>query len=285
MKIAVLSDIHGNSRALKMCLSYMKWRNVDAYCFLGDYIGELPGVKETLDIIRELDREKTCYIIKGNKEDYQLMGLGDEHPEWAEYKSITGMLRYGAQVLALEDIEYIKTLPHYMALKFDGLPDLLICHGSPLGTKRPVFTKNGPDQEVIDCIEQDYVICGHTHVQGHLEYEGKKLWNAGSAGLTIQNSSKAECMIIHGHDGIWEPEFLNLDYDYEAEIKDMRDSSLYEIAPYWSRITESLLRGGNVSHGTVLNRAMEICRKDTGKCEWPCIPEKYMAKAYEEMIG
>ena len=39
MKLAVLSDIHGNDIAFAACLSYLKQQDIDAYCLLGDYIG------------------------------------------------------------------------------------------------------------------------------------------------------------------------------------------------------------------------------------------------------
>ncbi len=42
MKIAVLSDIHGNYKALKKCLKHCKTQNIDVYAFLGDYLGECP---------------------------------------------------------------------------------------------------------------------------------------------------------------------------------------------------------------------------------------------------
>ncbi len=46
MKIAVMSDIHGNYIALQRCLAHALEQNVDAYIFLGDYLGEFPIRKE-----------------------------------------------------------------------------------------------------------------------------------------------------------------------------------------------------------------------------------------------
>lgn len=48
MKLAVLSDIHGNDIAFEACLSYLKQQDIDAYCLLGDYIGDLQGGKADL---------------------------------------------------------------------------------------------------------------------------------------------------------------------------------------------------------------------------------------------
>ena len=51
-----------------------------------------------------------CYIIKGNKETYQLNGLGENHPEWDAYPSTIGMIRYGSQHLTGRDLDYLKGL-------------------------------------------------------------------------------------------------------------------------------------------------------------------------------
>ena len=41
MKIAVLSDVHGNYIALQKCIDYVLFKGVDAFIFLGEYVGEL----------------------------------------------------------------------------------------------------------------------------------------------------------------------------------------------------------------------------------------------------
>ena len=63
----------------------------------------------------------------------------------------------------------------------------------------------------------------------------------------------------------------------------MREAKLDERAPYWSMITENMLRGGNMSHSHVLSRAMELCRNETGDCVWPDIPERCWAQAVNEI--
>lgn len=45
MKLAILSDIHGNYIALQSCLKHAWEQQVDAYLFLGDYLGEFPYPK------------------------------------------------------------------------------------------------------------------------------------------------------------------------------------------------------------------------------------------------
>ena len=63
MKIAVLSDIHGNYIALKKCIIDAKEHNVDRYVFLGDYLGEFPYTHRTLDILYKLMAEENCLFL------------------------------------------------------------------------------------------------------------------------------------------------------------------------------------------------------------------------------
>lgn len=51
MSIAVLSDIHGNHTALKTCVEYALEKKVNAFIFLGDYLGELAYPRKTMQFI------------------------------------------------------------------------------------------------------------------------------------------------------------------------------------------------------------------------------------------
>lgn len=65
----------------------------------------------------------------------------------------------------------------------------------------------------------------------------------------------------------------------------MHESGLDDMAPYWNEVTKHLILTGEVSHGTVLSRAMELCMEENGACDWYNVPEKYWEKAIEEMLG
>lgn len=283
MRIGILSDIHGNDRALTACLSYLEMDGVDAYCFLGDYIGELPGVDNVCKILRKLEKEKPCYIIKGNKEDYILRGLCEGHPEWDEYKSVVGMLRYSAASINQETKNYLCNLPTSLVVKIGDLPEIVICHGSPNNCKKPVLShKYGINQELLDSIDYRYIIHGHTHYQEYWEGFGKHVWNPGSVGLPCNSRPETQFMVIEDKDGEWVPKFYNIKYDYMSVVQDLHDCNLYEIAPYWTKSTETLITGKNkVSNGKMLEIAMQLCKEQEGYCEWPKVPEKYMKEAFE----
>ncbi|MCR5733651.1 MAG: metallophosphatase family protein [Lachnospiraceae bacterium] len=285
MNIAVLSDIHGNHTALKACLDYLKDRQIDTYCFLGDYTGEFPGIEQTMKTLYDLGKSYKCYFLKGNKENYQIDELGGDYPEWDAYKSTVGMLRYACKHLTDEDMKFINSLPISTTVKTEGMPDIVICHGSPKKVDEKFAIKEESLKRVSAETEADYIICGHTHVRMETSCGRTKIWNPGSVGATIETPFCYQFMIVHSDNGYWEPEFISLKADPDRLISEMKEAGLYETAPYWTRFTELLVtdRCGDYTHGSLLSRAMDICFKKYGKCEWPEIPEDCYAEAFEEI--
>ena len=72
-------------------------------------------------------------------------------------------------------------------------------------------------------------------------------------------------------------------YDVDKLISDMQKEKLHIHAPYWNYSTTRLLKDGKISNGTVLTKAMELCKLTTGECHWPHIPEEYWEQAIKEL--
>ncbi len=285
MNVAVLSDIHGNHLALEACIDYLEDKNIDAFFFLGDYTGEFPGIEQTMQMIYKLQAEKRCYFLRGNKEDYQLMGLGQGHPEWDAYPSTIGMLRYAEAHLTQRDLEFFKNLPITLTIKLEGMPEIVICHGSPRKVNEKFLESDKLIEEVLAEVEADYIICGHTHRTAEVTRGTKHIWNPGSVGMPSDVPYGFRFLILHGDDGKWIPQFVFLRANTEQILQKMRQAGLFEIAPYWTRLTEYMVRNGNGkhTHGSVLNRAMELCKGKYGKCVWPKVPEECFRQAFEEL--
>jgi len=284
MEIAVLSDIHGNYVALEKCITYALDRKINTFIFLGDYVGELAYPQKTMRILYELRDKFRCYFIRGNKEDYWINYEKNGEQGWREYDSTTGSLFYAYHNLTEKDRAFFKGLPHKMEVCFDGWPPITICHGSP----NKVNEKMLPNDRTYETIENDanaYILCGHTHIQDVIEHNGKYALNAGSVGVSLRGYGKAQFMIMKGSKEEWNHEFVSLDYDVDSVIFDLHASGLSEKAPCWCKVTEHLLKTGEVSHGVVLARAMALCKENRGECKWPDVPERCWKQAVDEMIG
>ena len=282
MDIAVLSDIHGNYVALEKCINYALSRNIEKFIFLGDYVGELAYPEKTMRIIYEMSEKYVCYFIKGNKEDYwikyQNSGFG-----WQKNDSTTGSLLYTYNNLTDEDIDFFKGLPISQNIVTENMPQITICHGSPYKVNQKLLPNNDKTIEIMESVDTSIILCGHTHIQNKIEYKGKMILNAGAVGVPLHSNGKSQFMILHEINNIWKEEFVSLEYDVENVIDDIYTSGLDQYAPYWCKVTENLLRNGNISHGTVLAKAMTLCKDETGNCIWPNVPEKYWKRALAEM--
>ena len=285
MNIAVLSDIHGNYVALERCLEYAFSQNIDTFIFLGDYIGELAYPEKTMQILYDLNDRYECYFIKGNKEDYWLNYKNEGEQGWKDKDSTTGSLLYAYKSLNARDIDFFEKLQSAMELKRNGLPVITLCHGSPHNNNFKLLPNDDRTIEAIISVDTPIILCGHSHIQRKFIHNEKCVLNPGSVGVPLFSKGETQFMILHGNDGKWVEEFISLIYDVDRVILDMHEEKLDEHAPYWSKITEHILCGGNTSHGTVLSRAMELRRKETGKCVWPDIPEVFWEQAVNEMIG
>lgn len=283
MDIGVLSDIHGNYTALQSCLDNLLQRGIKTFIFLGDYAGELAFPEITMQILYDMDKQYDCYFIRGNKEDYWLNYRAAGEKGWKEKDSTTGSMLYTYRRLTEKDLDFFGAMQPAGKVTFKGMPGISICHGSPFKVNEKLLPDNKRTYEIMESSDTSLILCGHTHIQGRIEHAGKLVLNPGSSGVPLHSEGKSQFLILHGGGAGWSEEFCSIDYDIEKVIKDLHESGLDQMAPCWCSVTENLLRKGNISHGAVLNRAMELCREETGECNWPDIPEVFWEKAVEEM--
>jgi putative phosphoesterase len=284
MKIAVLADVHGNYIALERCLEYTIAQDISTYIFLGDYIGELAYPERTMKLLYDIKDMYQCYFIKGNKEDYWLNYRANGENGWKDRDSTTGSLLYAYNSLSEKDMDFFAQLKISQEITIGEMEMITACHGSPFQSNEKLLPDNERTYDIMDRIESDIILCGHSHIQRKIVHNEKMVLNPGSVGVPLFSGGRTQFLILHGENGEWAEEFISLEYDVDRVIKDIQEAKLPEHAPYWSRITRNILRGGNVSHSKVLTRAMELCRENTGECVWPNIAEKYWEQAVNDLI-
>lgn len=130
--------------------------------------GPMPA--ETLDRIMGLD----AIVIRGNADRELLTGpSGGLIDEWV--------------VAQLEERhrEFIASLPETVELDIEGIGRVLFCHGSPRSDEE-IILRTTPDEwlrEMLEDVDADVVVCGHTHMQFDRVVDGVRVVNAGSVGL------------------------------------------------------------------------------------------------------
>lgn len=284
MDIAVFSDIHGNYAAFKQCIEYVLARSINTFIFLGDYLAEFPYPQKTMDMIYALKEKYTCFFIRGNKEDYWLNRRYDDNCEWKNGNRSVGAMHYCYANQTEEDLAFFQSLPICQEIKFEGASTLTACHGSPDRNNEKMLPADDKTNQIIDACACNYILHGHTHLQGVLKHGNKTALNPGSVGVPLHSGGKAQFMILHQNLREWTYEFVSTDYDKEQIIKDMRESGLEKAAPHWTQITKHLILTGEISHGTVLNKAMHLCEEETGQSNWYNVPDQYWEKAMAKLL-
>ncbi len=285
MRLAVLSDIHGNHAALECCLDDALNRNVDAFLFLGDYLGEFPYPQKTMKILYSLAEKYSCFFLRGNKEDYWINRRNNQSFAWKEGTSSTGALQYCYANLTDRDLDFFASLPISREIQFEGCELLLVCHGSPERNNEKMLPDDERTKSILTRCTQKYILCGHTHIQQVMTQEGKTLLNPGAVGVSLHSAGNAQYMILHAKEGGWQQEFIEIRYNKEFVLSEIQESGLGKLAPCWTQVTVHLMMTGEISHGTVLAKAMEYCQAETGACTWYDIPETYWERAVRELIG
>jgi predicted phosphodiesterase len=94
MRIAVLTDAHGNLPALRAALAEIRRIGVDALYHTGDAIGIGPQPAETLDLLLS---QPDARLVMGNHDEWFVTGL-PERPEWMSTGEFTHQRWVHAQI-------------------------------------------------------------------------------------------------------------------------------------------------------------------------------------------
>jgi predicted phosphodiesterase len=177
MKVAILSDIHGNAGALRATLDDVRKAGAQHLLILGDLVGYYYDMRGVLDQLRGWD----CTVIGGNHE--AMLDAARGNPAAAlRYRE-----KYGSGVdaalldLSREEIDWLCGLPARMQVTLDSVV-FELCHGSPGDRDRYVYP-NADEEQIRDCeIAGSVVLIGHTHYPMVAVRPSCLLINSGSVG-------------------------------------------------------------------------------------------------------
>lgn len=279
MKIGVISDTHSNYHGLKACVDHGIKEGADRFLFLGDYVSDCGYPQKTMNLLYELKDSYECRFIKGNREEYMLDYKDQGLNHWIIPSSATGSLLYTFENLTERDFDFFRSLPISGRMSISGYPDVLYCHGSMEHTRGVLRLGSQKVTDTLKIMDAGVILCGHSHIQGTQEYQGKKLMNVGSAGVPYFYEGNAQYGILHGENGTWEEELLQIDYNKALAVLDLHESGLYEKSNIWAKLVENCLLTGMDRSKECLDLALKLYQDKEGKTEWSTIPECYWQEA------
>lgn len=239
MKIAIISDIHGNLEALKATFKDIEKRNVDKIICLGDIIMKGVHSKECIQLVRE----KCDVVLRGNCDRY----FSQEHTNINELsEQEQKRIEWMKTTISKKDREYLYNLPYcyefYMSGSFVRLfhakleaDNEAVLNVDSIQTKLEMFY---PSQNTVSQEIADVIIYAHIHHPYMDRLYNKTLINIGSVGNsfdTIRNpkrdsnvleTTRANYLIIEGEFGSKEYnseilyQFIMVPYNIDKELED-----------------------------------------------------------------
>jgi putative phosphoesterase len=222
MRVAILSDIHGNLRALEAVQRDLARRSPDVVVNLGDHVSGPLQAAATADLLMS----ENYVSIRGNH-DRQLLDRPLERmgpSDRATHAQLNG-----------RQLDWLAKLPPTQMLG----DDILLCHGSPHDDLQYLMEDVTGDRVHLAPAERisarlggaksSVVLCGHTHLPRSVSLPGGvRVINPGSVGLPAYDDTSPSLHFVetgspHARYAVldWSPqalriEFIALEYDWES---------------------------------------------------------------------
>jgi len=203
MKIAFISDIHGNYEALKAVLSELDKLDISQVYCAGDIVGYYSQINECCNELRL----REIPSVMGNHDWY--MAGGGFCPR---SKSVNDCLAYQRGVIEDRNLEWLRALP--VRIQIDKIQ---MVHG---GWADPIDEYLKTSQKYFERVLGDIFVSGHTHVQTLQKFGNKTYCNPGSVGQPRDGDPRAAFAVYDGNDF----ELHRVDYDMQ-KVFDLMDAA------------------------------------------------------------
>jgi predicted phosphodiesterase len=229
MRIALFSDIHGNSIALDAVLADIQAQGgVDAYWVLGDLAAIGPDPVGVLERLSELSN---AYFVRGNTDRYVVTGARPK-PTSEDVKADLHLLPVFAEVMgsfawtqgavtSTNWLNWLAALPLEQRILLPDGTRLLGVHASPGCDDgdgvHPALSKTELLALLGDC-HADLVCVGHTHWPLDLSMNGVRLINLGSVSNPMTPDLRASYLILVADESGYHLQQRRVEYDHQAVI-------------------------------------------------------------------
>ena len=195
-RIAVLSDLHGNSAATEAVLADIDRHAPDEVICLGDLVGYGARPNEVIDVIRQ----RNIPTIIGNYDD----GVGFDRDDCGcAYKDVNDRARGQASLAwtraAVDDERkaYLRSLEPELRRDVHGVR-LRFAHGSPRRMNEYLFEDRDPDSlaRIASSADCDVLVFGHTHQPWSRDIAGVRFVNTGSVGKPKDGDPRAGWVLL-----------------------------------------------------------------------------------------
>lgn len=219
MRVAILSDIHGNAIALEACLADLTADGgADRIVAAGDLCMDGPRPRR---VLRRL-KEAGANIVRGNTD--RMIAL-DDPALYDDEERESIIWQRGA--LGQDWVAWLGAAPLTVAIGND--PDgLLITHATPSRDDEHVWPDAGDEQleAIVAGVTQRTIVFGHLHVPYVRTWRDRTFVNVASAGLPKDGDPRAHYAILTQQSGGWSVRSRRVSFDVDKFEKQIRKSGM-----------------------------------------------------------
>ena len=233
MRIAIVSDVHGNRRALEAVCKDLKEVAPDLVLHGGDLAANGAHPAEVVDQVKSLG----WHGVYGNTDEMlwcpqRLVEAARTHPKLTKIvAAFQEMIPRTLEILGEERLRWLAALP--LVYRFEKLTML---HASPVDIWRAPLP-SATDTELEDtygALPPGTIVYGHIHRPYVRHLSHRTVANTGSLSLSYDGDRRASYLIIDGHSVT----IRRVEYDLESEAKELLNCGLPH-SSWLSRILSS----------------------------------------------
>lgn len=230
IRLAVLSDIHGNLLALDAVLADIQMQgSPDLYWILGDLSAFCPWPSDTLARLRALP---SVEFLRGNTNRYLVTGRRPSVPvetqrDWKRMpetlRSRDATFRWAVQRLSYEDYEFLRDLPMQLQRDVSDYGRIVAVHAALENDETNVYPDTPQDElrSYVSQFEARLVLYGHTHRTMNRRVEHARLVNSGSVGIPLDGDPRPAYALIDFEDDDCRVAVRRVAYNRERVLDEM----------------------------------------------------------------
>lgn len=225
MRFAVIGDIHSNKYALESAIADINKRNVDFIVSTGDLVGYLPFPNEVIELVRK----NKIMVVQGNHDKFigestkviqeNLVGISDNDIQSNASSYFTNL------TITDDNRKYLRNLSDKITIDCNGLK-IVIVHGSPRAIDEYLYEDSEILKSLLESIDEDIIICGHTHIPYHFQTNKKHIINVGSVGKPRHGSSMSTYAIVEIISGEVKSETIQVPYDLSKITESIKETRM-----------------------------------------------------------
>jgi predicted phosphodiesterase len=233
MRIAIVSDIHGNRTAFEAVLADLRETSPDLILHGGDLADAGASPVEIVDQIRDLGWPG----VVGNTDE--MLSMPETFEEFAKqspklealWAAIREMAAVTREALGEERVAWLRDLPRVQIHA-----PMALMHASPVSPWRaPAFEASDAELEsVYSPLGQPIAIYGHIHRSYIRTVSGMIVANTGSVSLSYDGDRRASYLLLDDS----KPAIRRVEYDLDRELKELSGCGLPH-ADWVAKILES----------------------------------------------